>query len=46
MFISIVQDYLTNELIEKLKKKVKTYDQEKEVIKYFKFPNCKIKYLF
>ena len=46
MFISIVQDYLANELIEKFKKKVKTYDQEKEVIKYFKLPNRKKNFLF
>ena len=39
MFISIVQDYLSNELIEKFKKKVKTYDQEKEVIRYFGLPD-------
>ncbi len=36
LFISIVQDYLSNQLIEKFKKKVNTFDQEKEVMKYFK----------
>lgn len=44
MFISIVQDYLSNQLIEKFKKKVNTFDQEKEVMKYLKIPERNYSY--